>query len=108
MSVRMTQITALVLRAVAAGHRHGFDVMETCALPSGTAYPALRRLEKAGLLRSSWEDEDEARASGRPRRRSYELTARGRDALPEAEHKLEEVRRLLGAMDHPPGMETER
>lgn len=104
----MTQITALVLRAVAAGHRHGFDVMETCALPSGTVYPALRRLEKAGLLHSSWEDEDEARASGRPRRRSYQLTARGREALPEAEHKLEEVRRLLGAMGSSRELGTER
>ena len=46
-SVRMTQVTALVLRAVAAGHRYGFDVMEACALPSGTVYPALRRLEGA-------------------------------------------------------------
>ena len=53
--VRMTQVTALVLRAVAAGHKYGFDVMEACDVPSGTAYPALRRLEKSGLLRSSWE-----------------------------------------------------
>ena len=58
-SVRMTQITAIVLRAVASGHKYGFDVMEACGIPSGTAYPALRRLEKAGLLRSGWEDEEE-------------------------------------------------
>ena len=49
--VRMTQVTALVLRAVAAGYEFGFDVMEACDLPSGTAYPALRRLEKSGLLK---------------------------------------------------------
>ncbi len=55
-SVRMTQITALVLRVVAGGSRYGFDVMETCGLPSGTVYPALRRLERAGLLKSRWED----------------------------------------------------
>ncbi len=58
----MTQITALVLRAVAGGYRYGFDVMEACELPSGTAYPALRRLEKAGLLKSGWEKAAEARA----------------------------------------------
>lgn len=69
MTVRMTQVTALVLRAVAAGHRYGLDVMETCALPSGTAYPALRRLEKAGLLRSRWEEASAAHEEGRPRRR---------------------------------------
>jgi DNA-binding PadR family transcriptional regulator len=37
-------------------------------LPEGTVYPALHRLEKAGLLTSSW-----ASAAGR-RRRVYMLT----------------------------------
>lgn len=92
----MTQITALVLTAVAGGHRYGFDVMEACNLPSGTVYPALRRLEKAGLLRSGWEEEDLARREGRPRRRTYAMTAEGWTAMPEAEAKLTEVRRLLG------------
>ena len=77
----MTQITALVLRGVAAGYRYGFDVMEACGLPSGTVYPALRRLEKAGLLKSRWEDTAEAHAAGRPRRRTYALTSEGRRAL---------------------------
>ncbi len=95
---RMTQVTALVLRAVAAGRRHGFDVMEACGLPSGTAYPALRRLEKAGLLRSRWENATAAHAEGRPRRRTYELTPAGRAALPDAAAKLEDVRRLLDGL----------
>ncbi len=94
--VRMTQITALVLQSVATGYRYGFDVMEACGLPSGTVYPALRRLERAGLLKSSWEDEDAAFADGRPRRRTYALTDAGWSCLPEAEKKLQEVRRLLG------------
>lgn len=102
-SFRMTQITALVLRAVAAGHVHGFDVMDACALPSGTAYPALRRLERAGLLRSRWEDADVARAEGRPRRRTYQLTGEGKRALEEAEAKLAEVRRVLDGL---PGAEA--
>ncbi len=38
-------------------------------------YPALHRLERAGLVRSEWSD-----TSGR-RRRSYELTAAGTAAL---------------------------
>jgi len=97
----MTQITALILRAVAGGRRYGFDVMEVCDLPSGTVYPALRRLEKAGLLQSRWESEKRARADGRPRRRTYGLTDSGRDALVEAEAKLSEIRRLLGAFPPP-------
>ncbi len=100
-SVRMTQITALVLRVVASGHRYGFDVMEACDLPSGTVYPALRRMEKAGLLKSRWERASEAHALGRPRRRTYELTSAGREALPTAERKLSEVRRLLGEHSSP-------
>jgi DNA-binding PadR family transcriptional regulator len=92
----MTQVTALVLRAIASGHKHGFDVMEACQLPSGTVYPALRRLEIARLLESCWEDESEAHAAGRPRRRTYSLTSEGHQALPEAERKLSEVLRLLG------------
>jgi len=97
----MTQITAFVLRAVAGGHRYGFDVMEACGLPSGTVYPALRRLEKGGLLKSRWEDEAEARAEGRPRRRTYELTGEGWDSLPAADWKLAQVRRLLGDLPPP-------
>ena len=94
-SVRMTQITALVLRAVASGYRYGFDIMESCGLPSGTVYPALRRLEKAGLLSSRWEEADAAHDDGRPRRRIHELTQGGHEALQEAERKLAEARRLL-------------
>jgi len=91
----MTQVTSLVLRSVAAGHRYGFDIMESCGLPSGTIYPALRRLDKAGLLRSGWERAEDAHAEGRPRRRTYALTSAGRRALPEAEQKLAEALRRL-------------
>jgi PadR family transcriptional regulator PadR len=44
-------------------------------LPEGTVYPALHRLEDAGLLSSSW-----AMADGR-RRRVYALTGDGATAL---------------------------
>ena len=101
-SVRMTQITALVLQVVSTGHRYGFEIMEACGLPSGTVYPALRRLEKAGLLKSRWEKESKARAEGRPRRRTYELTDEGMEVLPDAKAKLSEVRRMLGAFSPDP------
>jgi DNA-binding PadR family transcriptional regulator len=105
-SIRMTQVTALVLRAVAAGHRYGFDVMDACDLPSGTVYPALRRLERADLLRSGWEGAEEARVAGRPRRRTYALTRAGRAALPEAESRLADLRRVLADLGAPPPTEV--
>jgi Transcriptional regulator PadR-like family len=46
-------------------------------LPEGTVYPALHRLEEAGLLASAWDV-----ASGR-RRRIYRLTPGGAAALAE-------------------------
>ena len=54
-----------VLQALARGHRFGFDVMEITELPSGTIYPALRRLEALALVRSDWEDEQQAHAEAR-------------------------------------------
>lgn len=83
-SVRLTRTTALVLVALARGVRHGFDVLEATALPSGTVYPILRRLESAGLVKSRWEAVQIARDEGRPPRRYYELTGAGAESLREA------------------------
>lgn len=62
---------------------HGYAIIEELRrrsrgefdLPEGTVYPALHRLERAGLLSSSW-----AEGQGR-RRRVYRLTRKGRGAL---------------------------
>jgi len=84
-----------VLQAVAQGHRFGFDIMEVTELPSGTIYPALRRLEAVRLVTSGWEKDDTARTEGRPRRRYYELTADGRRQLAAAEARYRAVGRLF-------------
>ena len=73
-----------VLRAIADGYQYGFDVIEQTGLPSGTVYPALSRLERDGLVKSAWENEQEAHADGRPARRYYKLTATGVKGLSEA------------------------
>src|SRR5258705_1927405 len=70
----------IVLAALAAGPAHGYAVIEEIRrksrqafdLPEGTIYPALHRLEQAGLLASRWVTAE----SGR-RRRVYALTRRG-------------------------------
>ncbi len=95
-SPRMTLPTALILGAIASGARYGFDIMDATGLPSGTVYPALRRLEGAGLLVARWEAAREAEAAGRPRRRLYELTGAGVERLPAARVKLDSLPRLVG------------
>ncbi|HEX7283371.1 MAG TPA: PadR family transcriptional regulator [Vicinamibacterales bacterium] len=83
--MRRLSITAVsVLHAIADGYQYGFDVIDQTGLPSGTVYPALSRLERDGLVRSAWEDEQAAHADGRPARRYYKLTATGVKALADA------------------------
>jgi transcriptional regulator len=73
----------LLLAALQAGPAHGYAVAETLRarsqgtfdLPEGTLYPALHRLEGAGLLASRWSE-----VNGR-RRRVYQLTAKGQKSL---------------------------
>ena len=43
----------VVLQAVANGYGYGFDIMDATGLPSGTVYPALRRMEESGLVKSA-------------------------------------------------------
>lgn len=93
--MRLTHATALILRAMAAGHRHGFEIMEASGLPSGTVYPALRRMESWGHVTSEWEDEVVAHAQGRPRRRLYTLSSTGLTLAARAGERLEGAGRLL-------------
>ncbi len=80
----LTYASAMVLRSVGEGRRYGFDIMDSTGLPSGTVYPALRRLESSGLIRSQWEKEREALQEGRPPRKYYKLTRAGEAAAAEA------------------------
>lgn len=73
----------LLLSVLTAGPAHGYAIISalrdrsegTFDLPEGTIYPALHRLEDAGLLASSWADNE-----GR-KRRVYGLTSKGAAAL---------------------------
>jgi PadR family transcriptional regulator PadR len=74
----------VVLQAVANGYGYGFDVMDATGLPSGTVYPALRRMEASGLVRSKWESAAAAQREQRPARKYYDVTRSGQLALAEA------------------------
>ena len=94
MRYNVTYPTTLVLHAVAQGARYGFDIADRTGLQTGTVYPALRRLEALGFLRSRWESEKTARRDQRPARRYYELTRTGAAALDTAMARFERLGRL--------------
>src|SRR6059058_4469885 len=83
---RLSNTSALILHAIGAGDGYGFSVMEMTGLPSGTVYPAVRRMERDGLIRSQWERQSIADAGQRPPRKYYRLTRSGRATL-DASHK---------------------
>ncbi|RLP82627.1 MULTISPECIES: PadR family transcriptional regulator [unclassified Micromonospora] len=76
-------LDALLLAVLEQGALHGYAIIEALRarsdgsldLPTGTIYPALRRLERAGHVASTW-----STVNGRERR-TYELTDAGRRAL---------------------------
>ena len=77
----LSHTAAMILQALDSGCLYGFSLMEIAGLPSGTVYPALRRLERDELIQSSWETRSIADAQQRPPREYYLLTAAGRSAL---------------------------
>ena len=93
--MRITYNSAVVLQALARGLRYGFEIMDFAGLPSGTVYPILRNLEAEGFATSRWEEFDAARDGRRPRRRYYELTSSGREALAAAAARLRAHRRIF-------------
>ncbi len=93
------QLDLLLLSVLRTEPAHGYAVIEEIRrrsdqafdLPESTMYPALHRLEQAGLLESEWAEVD-----GR-RRRVYRLTDKGRAALGERRREWLRLRRGIGA-----------
>jgi PadR family transcriptional regulator PadR len=97
----------LLLAIVEDGPHHGYAVIEELRrrtegaidLPEGTIYPALHRLERAGLLSSTWTE-----VGGR-RRRTYSVTPRGKTAAREKRQEWDAfavmVQRVVGAPPWP-------
>jgi PadR family transcriptional regulator, regulatory protein PadR len=100
-------LDGMLLAALEGGPRHGYAIMETLRadsggqfdLPTGTVYPALRRLERSGLVRAMWSED------GGRRRRVYELTPAGRRMLDVERHAWAQfsaaVTALLGQQPRP-------
>lgn len=90
----------LLLATVASGPAHGYAIIkalrersgELLDLPDGTLYPALHRLESAGLLKSDWSTD------GGRRKRVYALTHAGRDALRRSRSEWGQFTRAVDAV----------
>jgi transcriptional regulator len=97
-------LDGLLLAVLAAAPGHGYELSRRLTersggelgVPEGSLYPALHRLERGGLIKSSWSVED-----GR-RRRVYRLTPAGRRETQRAEREWRAfsaaVDRVLGGV----------
>ncbi|MEM1247043.1 MAG: PadR family transcriptional regulator [Acidobacteriota bacterium] len=98
----------LVLRTLSHGALHGYAVSrfiressrDALQIEEGALYPALRRLEKKGLLESWWDATDTGRDA-----KFYELTDTGRAhlerELAQWERYVEAMRRVLFEAEPP-------
>jgi transcriptional regulator len=96
----------LVLQSLVFGPRHGHGIATTIERTSedlllvdhGSLYPALQRLERAGLIQSEWGTSDNNR-----RARFYKLTRTGRKKLAHETGKWERiVRAVKGVLEARP------
>lgn len=91
-------LDAMILAVLESEPLHGYAIIEALArrsggeldLPTGTVYPALRRLEAAGHLVSTWSD-----GTGR-KRRTYTLSRSGRKALAGSRSEWQTFSRVVG------------
>jgi PadR family transcriptional regulator, regulatory protein PadR len=78
--VRLTQVVMDVLDVFANSTQDdppwGLRLCQMTGYGTGTIYPALDKLLKAGWISDSWEDPP---PQDRPRRRFYEITSTGRE-----------------------------
>jgi len=94
-----TALDLLILRAVTAERLHGYGIAlwvhrasdDLLRIEEGSLYPALHRLEQAGLLRSEWDTSETNR-----RARFYSLTARGRRRLADEQANWERLTEGVG------------
>jgi PadR family transcriptional regulator len=98
-------LDALLLAVLQAGPLHGYAIGEALRarssgafdLPTGTLYPALQRLEMAGLIQGAWSE-----VNGR-RRRTYRLTERGSATLAEERATWRSFSNAVGSVLGQPG-----
>jgi PadR family transcriptional regulator, regulatory protein PadR len=92
-------LETLVLGVLASEPRHGYEIVrrvratddDALKVNEGQLYPLLHRLENDGLVVAEWVPQE-----GKPPRKVYALTARGRGAL---DARRESWKRFSRAVD---------
>jgi DNA-binding PadR family transcriptional regulator len=92
---KLSHTAAMILQALDGGFVYGFSIMEMTGLPSGTVYPAMRRLERDELIRSNWEKQSIADEEQRPPRKYYKLTNAGKTTLEASRRRYPLLERLI-------------
>lgn len=99
---RMTSPTLRVLKVLLSdvpGAHYGLEMAQEASLPTGTIYPILARLERAGWVTSEWEQLRSVDLTrGRHPRRYYRLSPKGAER---AKTELERVQMELGSLRRP-------
>lgn len=93
----------MILSVVEHEPLHGYAIMEALIersggevdLPTGTLYPALRRLERAGYLASEWS------SVGGRKRRTYKLTSADQASLAAGKSEWETFRTVMDGVLRP-------
>lgn len=99
---KLSHTAAMILQAVGSGYIYGFSVMEMTGLPSGTVYPAMRRMERDELISSSWEQQSIADAEQRPPRKYYKLTRMGKLTLELSRKRYPLLTKLIPSQEEEP------
>src|SRR5438132_14360748 len=94
----------LILSALEQSDAHGLEVLRrlreagcgALRLREGSLYPALYRLENAGLVAAAWEEETKGRRGAR--RRFYRLTRKGTAALTKGRQEWQQFVKTIGGI----------
>ena len=89
--LRLSHNMAMILQSITGGHRYAYAIVAATGLPSGTIYPALRRLEEEGFVGPEWE--------AQPQRKSFRLTRAGETALESCRQRYPLLAKLAKVQD---------
>jgi DNA-binding PadR family transcriptional regulator len=97
-------LETMILSALERGEAHGLEILRrleeagcgALKLKEGSLYPALYRLENAGMIAAEWEEETKGRRGAR--RRIYHLTRTGTKALAKGREEWQQFVQIVGGI----------